>query len=59
MGQPITVYTPEGEKLIMHSPNVIKEMVKEGKLFMSPPDLTISDETVNEIGEALGLDEEE
>lgn len=64
MGEPITVYTPEGEQLIMHSPNFVKEQVRAKKLSLSPFALTVKfdlvdEEAVGSIASLLGVDEEE
>jgi hypothetical protein len=61
MSEPITVYTLDGEELIMHSPKFVKEQVKEEKLFLSPFSLTVEVDVVEEMVEALSplLEEEE
>jgi hypothetical protein len=62
MSEPITVYTPEGEELVMHSPKFVKEQVRAKKFYLSPFALAIEitdEETVAEMTAVLGLDEEE
>ena len=61
MSEPITVYTPTGEKLIMHSPQFVKEQVKAKKFYLSPVALTVDVEAVEEMLDALSplLEEEE
>jgi hypothetical protein len=65
MSEPIIVYTPEGERLIMHSPNFVKEQVKEKKFYLlSPVSLTVTLDLVDEgavasIASILGVEEDE
>lgn len=37
MSQPIKLFNADGQEVVMHSPNVAKELVAKGLLFENPP----------------------
>ena len=61
MGQPIRVYTKEGDVMNHYSPHVLIDQVEAGIYFLSPPAPTsaIDPKAVQEMKDALGQDEEE